>query len=186
MEKVTLKEIIKLNPSDLVGKIIVFPTDTVYGVACLYGDDLGKEKIYEMKKRDYGKPLPVLCSSLKQANEISHLENNKYTSLWPGALTIVVRTKPYKNVTSETVAIRIPNSSIALEVIDHFGPLYTTSVKYSGEKEINTVSEIENRFSKYVDYIVTDEASFSRVPSTVIDCTKETIKVLREGSIKIN
>ena len=186
MEKVTLKEFVKMNPLDLIGKIIVFPTDTVYGVACLYGDNLGKEKIYEMKKRDYGKPLPVLCSSLKQVEEIAHIENNKYVHFWPGALTIVVRTKPYKSVTSETVAIRIPNSKIAINLIEHFGPLYTTSVNYSGEKEINSVCEIEERFSQFVDYIVTDEAIFSSVPSTVIDCTKETVKVLRQGSVKID
>lgn len=181
MEKITLDNILKLSKESLKNKIIIFPTDTVYGVACLYKDEVGKEKIYQMKKRDYGKPLPVLCSSIDQAKQIALIPDNEYMKLWPGALTIIFNTIDK----SDTIAIRIPNSNIALKIIEHFGPLYTTSVNYSGEKEINTIEEIENLFSDYVDYLVTDKQTFSKIPSTIISLTGEKVKVLREGSIKI-
>ena len=69
-----------------------------------------------MKKRDYGKLIPVLCSSEKQILEIA-LENdlfNKYSSLWPGALTMILKKKENKE---ETIAVRIPNSKVALKVL---------------------------------------------------------------------
>lgn len=185
MEKIRLDELNNIPKEKLKGKIIVFPTDTVYGVGALYNDLEGIEKIYQMKKRDYGKLIPVLCSSEKQILEIA-LENdlfNKYSSLWPGALTMILKKKENKE---ETIAVRIPNSKVALKVLEHFGPMNVTSVNYSGEKELNTVKEIELKFSDYIDYIVLDTNELCAIPSTIIDCTQDKVKVLREGIIKIN
>lgn len=183
MEKITLQEILKLDKSILVNKIIVFPTDTVYGVGTLYEDEIGKEKIYQMKKRDYGKPLPVLCANVAQVKSIAYLDSKyaRFASLWPGALTIILK----KLNEDGTIAVRIPNSKIAIKLLEHFGPLSTTSVNYSGEKEINSVSEIALKFGEYVDYIVTDSQEFSSVPSTIIDCSSDNMSIIRQGSIII-
>lgn len=185
MEKLTLNEFLKVN--DLQGKVIVFPTDTVYGIGCLYGDEEAKEKIYNIKKRDYGKPLPVLVSNMTQAKQISCIEHVKYTNLWPGALTIIVNSKPYKDFkVLSTIALRMPDSKIALRIIDHFGPLYTTSCNYSGEKEFSSISEIESNFKDKIDYLIVDKQDFSKIPSTIIDCTKDIVKVIRQGGVIIN
>ena len=75
MEKIKIKDLNSISKEQLKGKIIVFPTDTVYGVGALYNDVEGIEKIYEMKKRDYGKLLPVLCSSIDQINYLRSTQN---------------------------------------------------------------------------------------------------------------
>ena len=85
----------------------------------------------------------------------------------------------------KTIALRIPNSKIALSVLDYFGPMNVTSVNYSGEKELNSPEEIEKCFGEYIDYLVMDTNELCAIPSTIIDCTGETVKVLRQGIINI-
>ncbi len=183
MEKISLNALLKLSIDDLKGKIIIFITDTVFGVGALYDDKVGISKIYEMKKRDYGKPLAVLCSDLKQVESICDLPeySYKYTKYWPGALTIIAK----KKNSEETVAVRIPNSDVARSILKHFGPMPTTSVNYSGEKEINDLNEIYDKFHDYADYLVTDIHELSKIPSTVISCLKEDVEVIRKGAIEI-
>lgn len=182
MEKITVDELIKLPVEALKGKIIIYPTDTVYGVGCLFNDLEGIEKIYQMKKRDYGKPIAVLCANLKQVKEISDLKEFvlPYTNHWPGALTIILNNKE----NTGTIAVRIPDSNVSYQILRHFGPMNTTSVNYSGEKEINNLDEMESLFSEYVDYLVTDYEIFSNQPSTIISCVSKDVKIIRNGGIK--
>ena len=182
MEKVTVNELIKLPVEALKGKLVIYPTDTVYGVGCLFNDTEGIEKIYRMKKRDYGKPIAVLCANLSQVKEISDFNDvhSKYASHWPGALTIILNNKENNG----TIAVRIPDSYVSCKILKHFGPMNTTSVNYSGEKEINSLDEIEELFSEYVDYLVTDFEVFSSQPSTIISCVSDDVKIIRNGGIK--
>ena len=183
MEKISVFDLEKISKTDLKGKVICFHTDTVYGIGALLGDEEGIEKIYRIKNRDEKKILPVLCGNLEQVNSIAlmnekALEISKY---WPGALTMILKMKEC----DDTVAVRIPNSNIAISVLNHFGPLRTTSVNYSGEKELNSVEKIVNVFGKEIDYIVTEEDDLSKIPSTIVDLTKEELKIIRNGSIKL-
>ena len=185
MEKVTLNELLKLQKGDLKGKIVCFPTDTVYGVGAMFGDLEATNKIYKMKKRSENKPLAVLCSRVSQVEELC-LVNKKAKELmekyWPGALTIILKEKD----SDSTLAFRMPNSKVSLKLIDHFSLLSTTSVNTSGEKEMNDYHEIESKFSDFIDYLVIDEEVFSSVASTVVDVTGDSVKVLRQGYIKID
>ena len=183
MEKITTSEIIKFDKNILKNKIIAFPTDTVYGVGCLYLDIEARNKIYDMKKRDYGKPLPILVSDVNMAKTIAQIDDEmmKYTSKWPGALTIIFKTIDPHYI-HDTVAIRIPDSKVALKLLNHFGPMEVTSVNYSGEKEINTCDEIEKLFQDKIDYLITDYQLFSSTPSTVLSLVGEK-KILRQGAI---
>lgn len=180
MEKVSLNECLALD--NLKQKLIVFPTDTVYGLGCVYNDYETMERIYTLKERDGRKPIAVLVASVEQANEYfgpfsAHIQDIMKT-YWPGGLTIIV---PYNN---STLGLRMPNSTIALSILKTFGPLATTSVNHSGEKELNSVKDIEKEFPEGIDYIVTDKASFSSVPSTVIKINDDdSITVLRQGAI---
>lgn len=190
MEKtrlISIKELETLTKDDLKGKIIVFPTDTVYGVGCLYGDSIGVEKIYQMKKRDYGKPLPVLCDSIETVLSIAMINENhmKYTKHWPGALTMILKSFN-KDIFNGSVACRIPNSEIALSVLKKFGPLFTTSVNYSGEKELNSVDEILETFGNQIDFIVTDIPVLTKTPSTIINCLGDEMIIVRQGDIIFN
>lgn len=183
MEKIKVSELTKLKKGDLIGKVICFHTDTVYGIGALNGDSEGVEKIYKIKHRDEKKVLPVLCASIEQVKSIAVMNEkaNEISKYWPGALTMILNMKDQDG----TVAVRIPNSNIAISVLNHFGPLRTTSVNYSGEKELNSVEEIINVFGEQIDYIITDEDSLSTIPSTIVDLTKEELKIIRNGSIKL-
>ena len=134
-----------------------------------------------MKRRDYGKPLPVLFDSVDAVTKIARIDDKhyKYTEFWPGPLTMILN----RNDNQGTLACRIPNSQVSLDVIRYFGPLYTTSVNYSGEKELNDVDEIISLFGEFVDYIITDKNVLTKTPSTIIDCTdtnSDNVKVLRQ------
>ncbi len=183
MEKISLKELEKISKEALKGKVICFHTDTVYGLGALIDDHEGIEKIYAIKHRDEKKVLPVLCADIMQVESIALLNEKalEISKYWPGALTMILKMKNKE----ETVAIRIPDSKIAYSVLKHFGPLRTTSVNYSGEKELNSVEEISKIFGDKIDYIISDEDTVSTIPSTIVDLTNDEMKILRNGSIKL-
>ena len=183
MEKVSLEELLS---KDIKGKIICFPTDTVYGVGALIDDNDAIDKIYEMKKRDYSKPLAILTASKnidKYVLNISPDANRLINEGWPGALTLIFKKSHLisDKITSSlsTVAFRMPNSKIALKILEHFGPLATTSVNISGDKPINSLEDIENKFKDDIDYLVIDQENVLGVPSKIIDVSSENIKIIR-------
>jgi len=182
MEKLTLNDFLKLDKKDLQNKIICFPTDTVYGVGALFNDKVAIRKIYEMKKRDFSKPLANLCAGLYQIQELGitvpEFAKELMEKYWPGPLTIIIKHN------EEKISFRMPNSEIALKILEKFGPMATTSVNESGEKELNSFAEINEQFGAYIDYFILDQAQLSKIPSTVIDVSEGRIKVLREGAIK--
>ena len=184
---------IKLTKKELKNKIIAFPTDTVFGVGALIDDLVAIDKIYELKHRDYSKPLAILASSIddiipyvKEVNEEVKEIMNKY---WPGALTIIFNKN--ENVSDKitagfkTIAFRIPNCKISLDILKQTGPLATTSVNISGNTPLNDYKEINKYFGNNIDFIVSENVSSSNVSSTIIDVTSNEIKVIRQGQIKI-
>ncbi len=183
-----LSEFLKVKKEDLKGKVIVFPTDTVYGIGTPWLDYDGIEKIYELKKRDGRKPLAVLVHSFDQIKDYIEVVNDRTSELidkyWPGAVTFIFKKKDSFAYPLNTIAFRVPNSKIALEILKEFGPLATTSVNLSGEEPINNVEEILDKFSD-IDYIITNKEEFSSVSSTIVDLTTKEIKILRQGEIKI-
>lgn len=186
-------ELLKMNKSDLSGKIIAFPTDTVYGVGALLNDLEGINKIYELKHRDNSKPLAILAPSIESI--LPYIEYPKVEVMelmeryWPGALTIIFNknqeNKVLFNTEFNTIAFRIPSSNIALSILSKFGPMATTSVNISGSAPLNSYEEINNHFNDQIDYIISDVESLSGVSSTIIDATKNPFVVIREGSIKL-
>ena len=182
MEKVTLEELLT---KDITNKVICFPTDTIYGVGAQVGDIKAIDKIYEMKKRDYSKPLAILTPTKnidKYVKNISSEAHNLMDEGWPGALTLIFKKSNIisDNITNglDTIAFRMPDSKIALAILNHFGPLATTSVNISGEAPINDLDSIEAKFSKYIDYLVIDKEIIKGMPSKIIDVSNG-IKVIR-------
>ena len=183
-----------INKEKLNGKIIAFPTDTVFGVGAIINDNIGINKIYELKKRDAKKPLAILASSIEDILPYVEITNDKIVEImnkyWPGALTIVFKKSSLvsSQITNglDTIAFRIPNSEIAISILKQTGPLATTSVNYSGEAPINNYQEINNIFNDKIDYIVSENVISSNISSTIIDATSTDIKVIRSGQIKID
>src|SRR5690606_4809405 len=96
---------------------------------------------------------------------------------WPGALTLIF--KKNKNIDDaitkgfDTIAFRMPNSITSLKILNHFGLMAVTSVNVSGSKELVNVSDIEEYFGDWIDYIVIDEEASSKQPSRIIDVSKK-------------
>ncbi len=180
-----LKEFLKRELKD---EIIVFQTDTVYGVGCLINSEIGVNKIYELKKREKRNPLAVLCANIDQVKEIVQDFDkgeefaHKY---WPGALTLIY---PKSNLVGDyitsglkTVGVRIPKDKTALSILEKFGPMAVTSLNISSEPPILKYDDAFF-FNKDVDYIIKGK-DLSSISSTVFDVINKV--VIRQGSIKL-
>lgn len=188
-----IKDLDKLTKEDLIGKVICFPTDTVYGVGCILGDNEALEKIYELKNRDLSKPLAILVpnsnSIVPFINDSPKIADELMNKYWPGALTIIFNKK--EGVCDDftkglpTIGFRMPNSKVALTVLEKFGPLATTSVNISNNPPLNSLEEIKKYFGDKIDFIIEDKEIISKVSSTIVDVTKEVLVILRQGDIKL-
>lgn len=169
-------------------KVMIFPTDTVYGIGCRYDDLDGINKIYEIKRRDLSKALPILFSSYNQIKELVYLNKDffeKAKAFWPGPLTVIVKTKnKLKSILNEeTIAIRMPKNDNLLKLIDILGPLRATSLNDSNQEPIKDFELIIDKYENLVDDIFYYEHELSNTPSTIVDITKEEIEVIRKGEI---
>lgn len=193
MIKMKVDEFIKISKTDLIGKVIVFPTDTVYGVGAMADDDIAVQRIYELKNRNKDKPLAFLAANnqdiLPYVN-ITYPKTNRLMEYWPGALTLVFQKKEgvLNNHKFSTIGFRIPNSSVAFKVLNHLGVMAVTSMNLSGEEPLNDISTIEENFKEVIDYLIVDSENSSQISSTVLDISTGTMKILRQGDLlsKIN
>ena len=178
----------KFLKKEIKDEIIVFQTDTVYGVGCLINSEAGVNKIYEIKKREKKNPLAVLCSNIEQVRTLVHdFESSESLAKnhWPGALTLIYKKKDiigdYITSNKETVGVRIPSDSIALDILEKFGPMAVTSLNISSEPAILKFEDVL-KFNSNVDYIV-EGNDLTSISSTVYDVVNK--KTLRQGTIKI-
>lgn len=174
-----------------MNKLLIFPTDTVYGIGCGIFDKKNIDKIYEIKHRPRSKPLACLCANLKQIQSIAYIgekEQKIIEKLMPGALTIILKAKEeVKNVTGfDTIGVRIPNSKTAQKILLENGPMLTTSVNESEKVPLNNYEEIYERYNNVVDKIYPSNEPSSSISSTVVSLLKGDVQILREGQIKLD
>lgn len=173
------------------GDVIIFPTDTVYGIGAKINDKDALEKIYELKKRPKDNRLAVLCSSIEDIKEIAYLNDNAYKLInhyMPGALTIVLKSKEeyQSEYIFETVAVRIPDHELTLRILNENGPLATSSVNISGSAPLNDYIDIVKVFGNDVTYVFPNALKSSKVSSTIVDLSNGGCTLIREGSIKFS
>ena len=171
------------------GNLMVIPTDTVYGLAAKLYDQEALEKIFVVKGREQSKQIPILISSFDQIKDIAlYSEHAKLAmeAFWPGAITFVLKTTPiHEEKTGEkTIAIRMPNHPLALDIINKNGPLRATSLNKSGEPPLTRIEDIKKVFGQHVETIYEQTLKQSDVSSTVVDFQSDDFKILREGDIK--
>lgn len=172
------------------GSILIFPTDTVYGMGARLEDKKAYDRIYEIKKRDREKMLPILISSINDIKKIATFESRDFKIMecfWPGPLTVILETSDsfFKKTGFKTIALRMPNHIKALKILKKYGPIWTTSVNDSGEKELNDFYKIKEKYKKIAYKIYKDKfTEKDNYPSTVVDLTTDDIKILRDGIIK--
>ncbi|MDO7983536.1 MAG: L-threonylcarbamoyladenylate synthase [Pigeon pea little leaf phytoplasma] len=173
-----------------LNNIIIFPTDTVYGMGAPWHDNQSLNQIYKLKQRALNKPMALLFYNLEQIKNIIQINNQiKKISkkFWPGPLTLIVNTnKKYSQITKENkIGIRMPNHPIALEILKKEGPLKTTSVNKSGQPPLNNFEIIKTLYQYKVKKIFPNNYNSSNIPSTVIEIINNNFKILRIGSINI-
>ena len=176
------------------GEIIIYPTDTVYGVGGVLKEDTLKN-IYRAKTRSFSSPLIALVSSLEKVDEIAVISDENREKVeklikefWPGGLTIILKKKdvvpPIMVSNGETVGVRMPNLRLALDIIECAGGiLATTSANISGEATPSSFTELSPVFKERVDIVIDGGKCPIGTASTIIDMSNSKIKILREGSI---
>lgn len=186
--KYTKEEIDLIKEELLNGKLIAFPTDTVFGLACVMDIDAIK-KVYVAKGRDFNKPLPVMCSGYEMISKIAYVDEKTkriIDKFMPGALTIVFKKKdeldPYITQGKPTVGIRVPNDEWIINLIEKIGkPIMVTSANNSDTGSLLKWEDVYSQMNGKIDGIVCENARGDK-SSTIIDVS-DGLKLLREGPI---
>ncbi|VWL85553.1 L-threonylcarbamoyladenylate synthase [Oceanivirga miroungae] len=173
--------------SILNGELVIFPTDTVYGLGAI-AEKKAIEKIYAIKKRDKSKKIIALISNIDKIKEITDekIDENILKTFFPGPLTIITKSNDkFKDLVGDTVGIRMPNSKISLEIIEACGGiLMTTSANISGEPSASTKEELSKTLLENVKNIFYTNNVLSGIPSTIVSYIDKNYELIREGEIK--
>jgi L-threonylcarbamoyladenylate synthase len=174
------------------GGLVVFPTETVYGIGALADSKFGAQEIFEVKVRPLDKPLPWLVES-EDALDIFGIEVPAYAhtlahAFWPGPLTLVVKASDRVGrdfrAPDGTVALRSPKHEVVIELLQAAGgPIIATSANTSGSPAPGTFDEVEVRIVQAADLSLDGGETEHQMSSTVIDCTGDESVILREGAI---
>ena len=173
------------------GGIVVFPTDTVYGMGCNPYNENSVKKIYEIKSRTELKSLPVLAYSLDVVKEIALID--KFTEkiiekYWPGPLTLILELTDQKLKKSlnlgNKIAVRIPDSKCTLKLLEKCRLLVGTSANISGNSSYTNPNDCIKNIKNY-DIFLNGGTITSKGESTIIEIENEEIKIIREGVLKI-
>lgn len=170
-------------------ELIVFPTDTLYGLAGRINEP-SIRKIFQAKERPEEKSIPVLFSTVEQLAQLSDELNPKMLALikafLPGPLTIVLPKKtglPPSLSNNSGVALRMPNHPFALELLAQSGPLAVTSANISGDKNPSTAQEVYAQLKGRVSLILDSGSHPGGLASTIINCQQGEPQLLRQGPL---
>lgn len=174
------------------GGIVVFPTETVYGIGTNGLDKSAIEKLYKVKKRPFDKPISLLVSDTeminKVAKDITQLEQKLIEAFFPGPFTIILKKKEIVpdilTSNGKTVGIRMPENEIARKLVEYAGvPIAAPSANISGKKSGTNLEEILEDFDENVDCFIDGGNSKLKIGSTIVKVEDENINILRQGSI---
>ena len=171
------------------GGVVIFPTDTVYGIGCDPYNKASIEKIYKIKSRHITKSVPVLTYSIEMAEKIAQfdqLAKKIVKKFWPGPLTVILKVtdeKIKKSLNLENkIAIRVPDHKCTLELLKKCNYLVGTSANISGDLPYTNPKECLKKMQDY-DVFVDGGIITSNGESTIIEIENEEIKIIREGSL---
>lgn len=177
------------------GGLIVYPTETMYGIGALAMDVKAILKLSKYKKRPFGKPYSIACADRKMAEDYVKLNKTAtdlYNAFLPGPLTVVSqgKHKVAPGVENEigTLGVRIPNYPLVLEIVKKLGsPITATSANASYQKRPYKIADILNNISekqkKLIDLIIDAGELPHNEPSTVVDTTMDDLTILRQGEV---
>ena len=173
------------------GGIVVFPTDTVYGIGCDPRNQDAVNKIYKIKGREKTKHLPVLAYSKRDIENIVFFDETSKKiadKFWPGPVTLILKVKDKK--IEETlglkgkVAVRVPNNPCVLALLEKCRLLVGTSANFSGQPSFGDSKELSSKFSGY-DALLDGGQITNPYQSTIVEVVDNELKIVREGKIKL-
>lgn len=173
------------------GRLVVIPTDTVYGVAADAFNAFATAMVFAAKSRPRTLPLPILVAKPRDAwaltSEVPPAAAGLASAFWPGALTLVLpQAEGLEWDIGEgggTVAVRIPDHPDTLDLLNRSGPLAVTSANRYGEPTPPTAARVAERLGHRVSVYLDGGPSRGDVPSTIVDLSGDAIRVVREGVI---
>jgi len=174
------------------GGVIVYPTDTIYGIGVDAFSDLAVDKVFELKQRDKTKPILVIAHNLDMVkmlvSTIPAVGYKLIERFWPGPLTILFPAAEHINrkLTAGTgkIGIRIPKNEFCLELVKTCNkPITSTSANISGGDNPTSIQQILDSIGERVDVIVDGGILASNIPSTVVDVTTGSAVIVRQGMI---
>lgn len=173
------------------GGIVVYPTDTVYGIGCSVESRDAIERIYLIKRQRQDKPFSFVCSDLTHISEYAHVSNAAFKimkHLVPGPYTFILPAARMKQLPKilvskrKTVGIRVPHHRIPLAMVKELGhPILSTSVPAEDGQPLNDPDLVVERFRSVVDLVIDGGVLTSDV-STILDLTEEEPKIVRRGA----
>ncbi|OGC15564.1 threonylcarbamoyl-AMP synthase [candidate division WOR-1 bacterium RIFOXYC2_FULL_37_10] len=163
--------------------IIIFPTETVYGIGCLVSNVDGIKRLFEIKNRPADKPFQILISDIKQvaqfAKEINQTAKDLMTKNWPGPLTLVFKKKPEVSnlitANKDTVGLRMPDHPLLLKLIKQIGPIAASSANSCGEPAPIDASQVKIE----ADLLLDGGKCKLKRASKVVEVTEENLMVIR-------
>jgi L-threonylcarbamoyladenylate synthase len=173
------------------GELIVFPTDTVYGLGTRPDDPAATARVFEAKRRPFDLELPVLVATVQAARAVAAFDERAErlaAALWPGPLTLVLPRGADASGWDlggdpATVGVRAPHHPVALALLAETGPLAVTSANLSGRPPAETCDELHALFGDHVAVYLCQEDPLDGVASTVLDLAHGPATIVREGSL---
>ena len=170
------------------GGVIIYPTDTIYGIGCDIMNKKAIEKVYWIKNRDKKKPFSFICSDLKNISDYAKVSNYAYKTmkrLLPGPYTFILegsRMVPKIMLTRrKTAGIRVPDHEICLQLVRELGhPIISTSAGMPDGNLVADPSLLHDHYGASVDLVI-DGGPVSHEPSSVVSLINDVPEVLREG-----
>lgn len=181
-------------PSQIIkdGGIVVFPTETVYGIGTNGLNEKAIKRLYEIKKRPFNKPISLLVSDMEMIERLTeNITKEEYKlmkTFFPGPLTIILKKKKIVpdilTANTDTVGIRMPGGSIARKLVEYANvPIAAPSANISGNSAGTNIYEIMNEFEHNVDYYIDEGNSKLGIGSTIVKIIEGKPNILRQGSI---
>lgn len=178
------------------GGVVIFPTDTAFGIGCRIDDEQAVKRLFHIRNRPHEKATPVLVDTVTMAQHVLKPISKKVIDeliepYWPGGLTIVLPCLPEKIPSlvrggGNTLGVRIPKHQVSRALIRETGvPLLGPSANFAGEATPFSYEAIDPALAKLVDYVVPGK-TLGHQASTVIDCSITPWKILRQGAVTIN
>lgn len=173
------------------GEVVVIPTDTVYGIGADAFNQDAVAAVLAAKGRGRDMPPPVLVPNIRTvdglATDVPAWARDLIKAFWPGPLTLVFKAQSSLmwdlGETNGTVALRMPQDDIALEVLAEVGPMAVTSANLTGEPAATTVTDAAAQLGAAVKVYLDGGQRSANIPSTIVDCTGERPEVLRVGAL---